>query len=106
MSDGYIRVADDGDLVEGGMLRVEMSGKGILLARVDGRLYAVDDLCSHEDASLFTGCLKGATVKCPLHGARFDLATGMPLDEPADEAICSHAIRVEDGGLLVKLSQD
>ncbi|MCB1878252.1 MAG: non-heme iron oxygenase ferredoxin subunit [Chromatiales bacterium] len=99
-------VAGSAELGEGGMLRVEHLGRAVLLARVNGRAYAVDDLCTHEDASLFTGCLKGTAVKCPLHGARFDLATGLPLEEPADEAIATYELEERNGRIYLGNRQE
>lgn len=87
-------VADADALKPGQMMRVDVAGHRLLLANVDGELYAVDDTCSHEDSSLYLGCLKGHHIKCSLHGSRFDLRTGEPMEEPADEPIATYAVRV------------
>ena len=58
------------------MLHVEVEGKEILLANVDGTIYAVDDRCGHMNASLSKGTLEGTRVECALHHARFDVRTG------------------------------
>ena len=77
----YIQAIEADDLPPGRMTCVEMGGKRILIANVDGVFYATDDTCTHEDASLATGSLKGELVKCPLHGSRFSLRTGEPLED-------------------------
>ena len=77
------------------MRQVEVAGKRILLANVDGHFYATDDTCTHEDASLSTGFLKGEWVKCPLHGSRFNVRNGEVVDEPADVNLRTYAVRID-----------
>jgi nitrite reductase/ring-hydroxylating ferredoxin subunit len=76
-----------------------------LLANVEGRFYAADDTCTHEEASLSTGFLKGALVKCPLHGSRFNVCTGEALEEPAEDDLRTYPVRVEGGRILVGLPE-
>jgi len=83
------------------MTCVDVGGQRILVANVDGIFYATDDICTHEDASLSSGSLKGELVKCPLHGSRFSLRTGEPLEDPAEEWLRCHSVKVEDGVVLV-----
>ena len=82
---------------------VHSGDRRILLANVDGAVFATDDTCTHEDASLATGSLRGALVTCPLHGSRFCVRTGEPLEEPADEPLVCHETRVKDGAIWVKI---
>ena len=70
MADDFITLADTGDLPADSMLRAEHNGRYYLLANVEGTVYALDDLCTHEDASLYKGSLHGDCVRCPLHGSR------------------------------------
>ena len=99
----YIQAIEADDLPPGRMTCVEMGGKRILIANVDGVFYATDDTCTHEDASLATGSLKGELVKCPLHGSRFSLRTGEPLEDPAEDALRCYAVKIDDGAVLVAL---
>jgi 3-phenylpropionate/trans-cinnamate dioxygenase ferredoxin subunit len=103
MDDEFVKAADTEDVKPGSMTRVDVAGRRILLANVDGQFYATDDTCTHEDASLATGALHGALVTCPLHGSRFDLRTGEPQEEPADEALQTYAVRIDDGAIFVKV---
>lgn len=66
-------------------VRVDANGTAIAVVRLDGRMYAIDDCCSHAKASLAEGELiaEEASVECPRHGATFDLATGEALSLPA-----------------------
>ncbi|MCU0840584.1 MAG: non-heme iron oxygenase ferredoxin subunit [Thiobacillaceae bacterium] len=83
------------------MKRVVTGGKQLLLCRAEDGWYCVDEMCSHEDYSLYFGCIKGRSIKCSLHGSYFDLATGKPLNEPADCPIRSYPVRVADGQVWV-----
>ena len=104
MSDGFIKVGKAGELQPGKMKRLDINGRRILLANVDGRFYATDDTCSHEEASLSTGFLKGELVKCPLHGSRFNVRTGEALEEPAEENLKTYPVRVEGDNILIGLT--
>lgn len=97
----FVEIAKAGELREGTMRRVDVAGRRILLANVGGRLYAVDDTCTHEDASLSTGVLKGEHVKCPLHNSRFNVCTGKAMEEPAEEDLRAYPVREEGGRVLV-----
>lgn len=100
-SPSYHPVVDAASLPPKAMQRVEVGGRRLLLANVDGEVYAVDDQCSHEDSSLYLGCLEGHYIRCSLHGSRFDLRTGQPMEEPADEPIRSYPVRLRDGRIEV-----
>ena len=99
----FERVAAITDLPAGTMRCVTIRGHDVLIANAGGTVLATDDTCTHEDASLSRGVLKGAIVRCPLHGATFDLRDGAPLDEPAEEPLRCHDVRVEGGAILVRL---
>ena len=95
MADLFIKVSEVDAVPPGKMRQVEVAGKRILLANVDGHFYATDDTCTHEDASLSTGFLKGEWVKCPLHGSRFNVRNGEVVDEPADVNLKTYAVRID-----------
>ncbi|MES9992225.1 MAG: non-heme iron oxygenase ferredoxin subunit [Candidatus Thiodiazotropha sp.] len=91
----WIEVAQIAELPPGTMKRVDLAGQRYLLVNADDEIYAVDDLCSHEEVSLYLGCIEGDTIKCSLHGSRFSLKNGEPLDEPATEAINTYPIEIK-----------
>ena len=97
----FVDIAKAGELREGTMRRYDIGGRRILLANVAGRLYAVDDTCTHEEASLSAGVLQGELVKCPLHNSRFNVRTGEALEEPAEEDLGTYPVREEGGRVLV-----
>ena len=96
-SSALIAVADEHELLPGQMKKIEVHGKKLLLANADGNFYIVDEMCSHEDFSLYLGCIKNKSIKCSLHGSYFDLETGEPLEEPACEAIGTYSVTISDG---------
>jgi len=100
-ADGFVAAAALDELAPGQMKRLNLGGQRILLARVDDRFFAVDELCSHEDYSLAFGCVKGTTIKCSLHGSQFSLETGAPLDRPATEPLRTYPVQVADGRIWV-----
>ncbi|NOZ38500.1 MAG: Rieske 2Fe-2S domain-containing protein, partial [Gammaproteobacteria bacterium] len=59
MTPAYIKAANIQAIDPGQMLKIKVGDKNILLANIDGNIYAIDDQCSHEDASLYNGALKG-----------------------------------------------
>jgi 3-phenylpropionate/trans-cinnamate dioxygenase ferredoxin subunit len=103
MSTVFVKVAALGDIAPGKMACVDADGSRILLANVDGEILAVDDMCTHEDASLSTGCLKGEYVKCPLHGSRFNLRNGEAMEEPAEDPLRTYPVKIEGDDILVSL---
>ncbi len=103
MKDDFIPTVKANALPPGKMTCVEVNGQRLLVANVDGTFYAADDTCTHEEASLSSGSLKGELVKCPLHGSRFSLRTGEPMEDPAEEPLRCYPVKVENGTVHVKL---
>lgn len=99
----YLKAASANDIPPGKMACVMLHGKRILLANDQGTIYAADEMCTHEDASLCTGSLKGHLVKCPLHGSRFDLSTGQPLEDPAEDPLTVYPVKIVDNEIFVKI---
>ena len=88
-------------LADGSLTRLERDGTAILLCRVGDEVHAVADLCTHEDVSLSLGSLCGHRLRCPLHGSAFDVRTGEALEEPAEEALDTWPVEIEDGWVVV-----
>ena len=76
----------------------------ISIARVDGRLYAFDDLCPCDDppCPLSGGLLTGTTLMCQCHGSRFDIATGAVISGPASEPLRRYEVREGDGSIHIR----
>jgi 3-phenylpropionate/trans-cinnamate dioxygenase ferredoxin subunit len=101
MDTAYEAVAEVGELSPGQMKKIRPGGKRLLLCNAEGDYYAVDELCSHEDYSLYLGCIQDRKIKCSLHGSYFDLVSGAPLVDPADAPIRTYPVKISDGRIWV-----
>lgn len=101
----FVHLASLSDLQTRKLICAKTNGYRILIAIAEDTVYAVDDMCTHEDASLSKGSLHGDCVKCPLHGSRFRLGSGEALDEPAEEALNTYAVKIEGDDILVGIPQ-
>ena len=98
---GFVKIAQMSDVPPGAMMAVDVGEDRILLANIDGNVYACDDICSHAFASLAEGDLTGDEVECPLHGSAFNLITGEAVTPPADESIRVYQLRIEGQDILL-----
>ena len=89
------------DLPPGEAVRIVGPHAPIAVFNADGVLYAIDDTCTHQDASLSEGWLEGCFVECPLHAASFDLRTDEPACLPSIRPVRTCPVRVEDGEVYV-----
>ena len=102
-AEGFIAVAKVSELAPGTMKYVEVNGRPIVLCHVDGRVYAVGNVCTHDDGPLSGGTLDEHAIECPRHGARFDVRDGRVLCLPAARPIPSYEVTVEHGDIKVKV---
>ena len=79
----WVKVADLSECPPGTLLDVEAGRESIVLANIDGDLYALENRCSHQDLPLSDGELDGDRLECLYHGARFDVCTGKAVGLPA-----------------------
>jgi 3-phenylpropionate/trans-cinnamate dioxygenase ferredoxin component len=77
----YVRVANQADCQPNKALVVVVDGDEVLVVNVNGSYYAIANKCTHLGGSLANGTLEGNIIKCPKHGARFDLTTGKAVGE-------------------------
>jgi nitrite reductase/ring-hydroxylating ferredoxin subunit len=84
-------------------LGVEVNGKAFGVYLVDGQVHAIDDICPHAEALLSQGFVEGGVVECPLHGARFDIATGKCLNEIGERDIRCYPAKVENGRVVIQI---
>jgi nitrite reductase/ring-hydroxylating ferredoxin subunit len=100
----FQKVANKHDLKEGGMLKVEANGKQIVLSMVEGKVYAVDEICTHEGGPLDEGELNEYDLKCPWHYAVFDVRNGKVSDATVWATnLKSYTVKVDEtnGDILV-----
>ena len=102
----FVKVTSRRELAPGGKKLTEVGGRPIALFNVDGKFYAIDDVCTHDGGPLAEGQLSGCEIMCPRHGARFDVRTGQALCMPAVEPVAVHATEIRGDDVYVALSDD
>jgi nitrite reductase/ring-hydroxylating ferredoxin subunit len=95
-----IQVCALADLPSGEATRV-VAHVPVAVFNADGELFAIDDTCTHQDASLSEGWLENCTIECPLHSSCFDLRTGKPTGPPAKRPVRTYSVLVQDGVVYV-----
>lgn len=93
----------DSELAEGQMKQADVEGAKILLARVNSRIYAISDVCSHRAGTLSSGKLSGECVTCPLHGSVFQITSGEVVHGPATFPVRPLETRVQNGHIEVRV---
>ena len=97
-----VRVTDANNLGEGEMRVFDIAGTKVNVAASGGRLFAIDDTCTHRGCSLGKGKLAGTTVTCPCHGSQFDVTSGAVIRGPAQQPVRSRSVEVDGQDLLVE----
>jgi nitrite reductase/ring-hydroxylating ferredoxin subunit len=96
----WITVGKADEVAEGGATAFDVNGREIAVSRVEGRLLAFSDICTHRQCNLSLGGeIDGITIECECHGSVFDMATGDVVNGPATEPIETFPV-AEDGGEL------
>jgi 3-phenylpropionate/trans-cinnamate dioxygenase ferredoxin subunit len=99
-----VTVARTVDIKPGELAAFDVGGVRIAVANADGRYFAFDDSCTHEQCSLAAeGTLEGTVLTCGCHGAQFDVTTGAVLAPPAPEPVKSYPLRVDQGSLVLEV---
>ncbi|MEM7432205.1 MAG: Rieske 2Fe-2S domain-containing protein [Pseudomonadota bacterium] len=101
--DGFTDIAAVDELPDKGFVVKAADDVQIVLARYDGGVHAVENLCSHAFARFDGGRLRGYRLMCPLHGACFDIRTGATMGPPAAHGIRSFPVEIVDDRVFVKL---
>lgn len=106
MSD-WIAVGPMSDFPDPSSTLVEVDDEPVALVHAAGRIYALDDVCTHDGGPLSDGPVDAGakTIACPRHGAKFDLATGKALTMPATKPTVAHEVKVEEGQVWVRLAK-
>lgn len=98
----FLTVAKVSDVPPGRTKVVELEGKRIALCNANGTIYAIDDICTHDNGPLGEGELFGDQIECPRHGARFDVKTGKVVCLPAVRPVKTYEVKVEGGEVRIK----
>jgi len=93
----FIEIGLESEIENGSRLFIEVDGQAIVVFNIAGELFAIADLCSHDNGPLGEGDVEEYQVVCPRHGARFDIRTGKALSLPAVVDIPTYPVRVNQG---------
>ena len=91
------------DVPDEGAIRVDLGGKPVCIARSEGEVFALLDVCSHADVALSEGDVEDGKIECWLHGSLFDLRTGEPSGLPATRPVPTFPVTVEGDDVLVQM---
>jgi nitrite reductase/ring-hydroxylating ferredoxin subunit len=102
LSKDFVKVADTKDIEPSQMKAVEVGDENICVINVEGKYYAIGNVCMHQGGPLADGSLEGYEVECPLHGAKFDIRTGEVTNPPASTPESAYEVKVEDNNILIR----
>lgn len=98
----WVRVCATSELLPGEYKVVYDGDVPIAVFNIDGELYAIEDVCTHDGGELTGGEIHGFEVECPRHGSRFDVRTGAVLCPPAYEPTAKFPVKVEAGEIFTR----
>lgn len=99
----WIDASAEDDVWEDQVMAAQVGGREIALYRVEGRIYATDNTCTHGRARLCEGFLEGFEIECPMHQGRFDVRDGRATCEPVTVDIRTYPVRIEGGRVFLCL---
>ncbi len=99
----YVQIAPAEQLPPGERLFIEVEGKSIVIFNMAGEIFAIGDICSHDNGPVGDGEIEGDEIICPRHGGRFDVRTGKATSLPAVVDIPSYPVRLTDGMIEIGL---
>jgi 3-phenylpropionate/trans-cinnamate dioxygenase ferredoxin subunit len=100
----YVEIAPEGQIPVGERLFVELGGKSIVLFNLAGKLFAIGDVCSHDNGPVGDGDIEENEIICPRHGARFDIRSGKATSLPALVDIPAYPVRIVEGMVQIGIS--
>jgi 3-phenylpropionate/trans-cinnamate dioxygenase ferredoxin component len=99
----WVNICKTSQLKKGDMIDFDYEEKKILVANLNGQIYATDRICTHAEADLSTGILSEEGVTCPLHLSTFDLKTGVPQNLPAEIPLKTYNVKIEQNEIYVEV---
>ncbi|RJP52078.1 MAG: non-heme iron oxygenase ferredoxin subunit [Anaerolineaceae bacterium] len=102
----FIEIAPASELPNGERLLVDVGDRPIVIFNIAGQLFAIGDVCTHDDGPLGDGDLEGFNIVCPRHGAEFDVRTGKVMQMPAVVDIPAYPVQVRDGQIFIGIPKD
>ncbi len=102
----WVRVCARSELLPGEYRNVFDGDTAIAVFNIDGALYAIEDVCTHDGGELTGGPIEGNEIECVRHGARFDITTGAVLCAPAYEPVAKFPVKVEAYAVYTRDDRD
>jgi 3-phenylpropionate/trans-cinnamate dioxygenase ferredoxin component len=102
----FYSIGDANDLGIGERLFVEIGSRPIVVVNIEGKIFAIADVCSHDDGPLGDGEINDHIIKCPRHGATFDIKTGKVLSYPAIVDIPTYPVKIIDGDIRIGILKE
>jgi 3-phenylpropionate/trans-cinnamate dioxygenase ferredoxin subunit len=99
----YVKAGKVSDIPPGRVQVVELEEEDVALCNVDGEIYAVANVCTHDGGPLGDGYLLGDEIECPRHGARFDVRTGEVKTLPAIVPIPTFEVKIEGDEIWIEV---
>lgn len=106
MGEDFVKVAKTEDVQVSQMMAVEVNDERICLANVNGKYYAIGNVCTHMGGPLAEGKLEDYIVQCPWHGSRFDIRSGKVVRPPAMKPEPTYEVKVESNDVLIKKQKE
>lgn len=101
----FVKVAKVSEVPEGRVVVVEVEDEDVALCNVNGEIYAIANLCTHDQGPLNAGYLYGEEIECPRHGARFSVRTGEVRVLPAIMPLPTFEVQVLGEDILVDVDE-
>ncbi len=102
----FLEIAPVSELPNGERMFVDIGDTPIVIFNIAGQLFAIGDVCTHDDGPLGDGDIEGFNIICPRHGAEFDVRTGKVVSMPAVVDIPAYPVRVVDGWIEIGVPKE
>lgn len=106
MAENFVTIAKVSDIPEGEARVAKLDDLRLAVCKVEGKIFVIDDTCTHDDGPLGAGTLEGHAIVCPRHGAKFDVRTGAVLSMPAAFPVKAYKSQVVGDDIQVDLERE
>jgi 3-phenylpropionate/trans-cinnamate dioxygenase ferredoxin subunit len=97
----FVEIGPVSELPNGERLFVDLGDRPIVIFNIAGQLFAIGDVCTHDDGPLGDGMIEGHNIVCPRHGGEFDVRTGQAVQMPAVIDIPAYPVQIQDGSIFI-----
>ncbi len=100
----FVKVAETKDIPLSRMKEIDFNGPKVCVVNIEGKYYAIGNVCTHMGGPLAEGKIEGYEVQCPWHGSKFDIRSGKVTQSPAIRPELSYEVKTEGENILIKNS--